>query len=104
MEVNGSYMDPQQCKMGAGPKGCCSKYWHNSLYRVGMMTTALLPLYPKLRLMNVSQLTVLQFKIHSQQDGLWRDLFGVDQRSSLMKTLSSFVIFTPQAVSTSKVK
>lgn len=47
-------------------------------YRVGMMATALLPLCPKLR-WNISQLTILQFKIHSQQDGLWRDLFGVDQ-------------------------
>lgn len=37
-------------KMEAGPKGYCSKRWHSSLHRVQMMTTALLPLYPKHRL------------------------------------------------------
>lgn len=40
---------------------------------------------PDLGCLNTSQLTVLQFKIHSQQDGLWRDLFGVDQWSSLIE-------------------
>lgn len=50
------------------------------------------------------RVTVLQFKIDCQQDGLRGYLFRVDHGSRLVQTLAGFVVLTPQAVRTAQVE